>query len=108
MTMSKLSLLQTAAVNGKTTAGLALTAAAYLIKEFAVPLLDGQDFAGLVTPEVIDAALSLVMAAGIAITGIFARDADKSSQDNQVRDPITKTTVAIEVDRAVDEALGRK
>lgn len=79
---TKLPPLQIAAVNGKTTAGMAVAAVAYLLNQLVVPLLDGADFAGLITPEAIEVVLDLVTAAGMIFAGIFQRDADKSSQDN--------------------------
>lgn len=106
MQTSKQPLLQVATVNGKTTAGMAAAGVAYLINRLVVPLLDGDDFAGLITPDVLKVAFDLVMAGGLIFAGIWQRDANKSSQDNAARLPVKEE--AIDYEAVSDEALGRE
>lgn len=106
--MQRLSAIQIAKVNGKTTGGMLTAAVAYLLNQIAVPLLDGADFAGLITPEVLTVVLDLVMALGLIFAGMWQRDADKSSQDSGARKPIDAATIGIKVEKAADEALGRR
>jgi hypothetical protein len=102
---TKLSPRQIAAVNGKTTAGMAVAAVAYLLKELVAPLLDGAEFSSLITPEAIEVVLNLVIAAGMIFAGIFQRDADKSSQDNGARPAVKPEAVADGA--AVDAEIAR-
>lgn len=106
--MQRLSSIQIASVNGKTTGGMLTAAVAYLLNQLAVPLLDGADFAGLITPEVLKVVLDLVMALGLIFAGMWQRDANKSSQDNKVRNPVDENVIDAKVEVAVDEALGRR
>lgn len=68
----------------------------------------GFDFADFIQSEgVIAAILGIVSGFAIIVNGMFSRDADKSSQDSGIRLPVEKE-IEIQVEKTVDEALGRK
>lgn len=68
----------------------------------------GFDFAAFIQSEgVITAIIGIVAGLAVIVNGILGRDADKSSQDSGIRLPVEKK-IEIQVEKTVDEALGRK
>lgn len=104
----KLSFLNRAAVNGKTTATMAVAAAAYLLDKLVVPMLSGTDVdvQSVITPEFFSTILEIIFSVSILLAGVFSRDSDKTSQDNGVRDPISSKAIETKVTANIEEKLG--
>lgn len=97
-------------VNWKTTAGALVQAVGLVLVGFAAPALMGGDanFGDVVADPRFQAAFGLIISGiGGVITGFFARDKDKSSQDQQpaLRPPVDPASLDAEIKARVQAEL---
>lgn len=95
-------------VNWKTTLGATFAACGLALLGYAGPVLMGQDvsISDVISDPRFQTYAGIVLSSlGAVITGFFARDKDKSSQDNGLRPPVDPNALDAEIAARVKAEL---